>query len=135
MQKIGAAITTGCRCGAVILTSTFWAVVVFHEYPPNTSLFLLGLLFLIIGILGVAFCTKLSLYSIYLYNKYIYNKIKDSNDIDPSNNNSNNNEIAASNKALEEGSDRDFLMGVWWAIANGITGGTMVRYLSLYLFK
>jgi glucose uptake protein GlcU len=58
--KIGMSLTQGISAGAAVITSYFWATVIFKEHPDVLYLSLLGLLTIVFGITLLALCKEVA---------------------------------------------------------------------------
>lgn len=59
-ERVGVAIAQGTFCGSAILTSYFWSVFAFNETPHNIALSAFGVIFLCLGVLGIAFSNDIT---------------------------------------------------------------------------
>eukprot|EP01038_Epipyxis_sp_PR26KG_P005328 gene5328-7394_t len=59
-EKIGVALATGIFGGTGILTAYIWSVAAFEEYPTNDGYAVGGLILLLIGVFGIAFCNYIN---------------------------------------------------------------------------
>lgn len=59
-ERIGVAVAQGIFSGSGILTSYLISIFAFNEIPTNIPLSVFGIILLIIGVCGIAFCNKLA---------------------------------------------------------------------------
>lgn len=115
VAEIGVALGQGIWGGVAMVVSYFWGLLVFGETPSREGLSLLGLLLLVLGVCGVAFCDTIARHwKGQHYERLPLSKQEGGKPPSPT-------EVTISTRTTQS-----YGRGVLWAIAVGAFGGSIL---------